>query len=146
MKTNEDFSDRLKECGLKKTKHRVAVLGILSCSEIPVSADQIYIKLRSQEVAINLSTVYRTLETLKEKGLLIKYSGLNDNHALYEYNRLEHKHFLICKGCNKILSIVHCPLKEYEKTLEKETDFIITGHKLDMYGYCTECRNKGLQE
>jgi len=140
VERNEDVSRRLKECGLKGTKHRKAILHFMDCSKIPVSADQVYLQLSAQGISMDLSTVYRTLETMREKGLLIKHSRLNDTRALYEYNRMEHKHYLVCLGCNKMLPVRHCPLEEYEKTLEKETDFMISGHKLAIFGYCAECK------
>jgi Fur family ferric uptake transcriptional regulator len=46
-------------------------------------------------------------------------------------------------GCKKILSIEHCPLKGYEEILKKETDYAISGHKLDIYGYCPDCQKNG---
>jgi len=54
--------------------------------------------------------------------------------------------FVICMGCKKMLTIEHCPLENFEKALEKETDFVIAGHKLDVYGYCSECQKNELQE
>ncbi len=146
MDRNDDYKGRLKESGLKNTKHRTAILAIMKRIETPMSADEVYLKLKEQEISINLSTVYRILEVLTEKGLLLKHSILNDARALYEYNSMEHKHYLICIGCKKMLSINHCPLKEFEKSLEKETDFIIEGHKLDIYGYCSECQKNNQQE
>lgn len=146
MEKNGDVKERLKECGLKSTKHRKAILDFMFCSSVPISAEQVYIQMIEQGISIDLSTVYRTLETLREKGLLIKHDRLNDTRALYEYDRREHKHYLVCLGCNKMLPIRHCPLEEYEKDLEKATDFVIAGHKLDIFGYCAECQKKGLQE
>lgn len=146
MEMNDDIKERLKECGLKNTKHRKAILDFMFCSRVPASAEQVYIQMNGQGTSIDLSTVYRTLETLREKGLLIKHDRLNDTRALYEYNRMEHKHYLVCLGCNKMLPIKDCPLAEYERALEKMTNFVIAGHKLDIFGYCAECQEKGLQE
>lgn len=142
MDKNNDSIRRLKQSGLKNTKHRTTILNMMKQSDDPMPAEQIYIQLKEEGVSINLSTVYRTLEVLTERGLLNKHSIINDSRALYEYNRRVHKHFLVCMGCKKMLTIEHCPLEEYEKTLEKETDFIISGHKLDIYGYCADCQKK----
>ncbi|QNK42566.1 transcriptional repressor [Caproicibacter fermentans] len=60
----------------------------------------------------------------------------------YEFKRLSHKHYLFCLGCNKVLAINRCPLGNYEESLAKETNYIISGHKLDIYGYCPKCREK----
>ena len=33
-----------------------------------------------------------------------------------------------------------------EKAIEKETNFKISGHKLDIYGFCPECQKTDSQE
>jgi len=60
---------------------------------------------------------------------------------LYELNRQEHKHHLICSGCRKMFTVDECPLEDYEKSLSNKLDFDITGHKLEIFGYCKECKN-----
>jgi len=106
----------------------------------PLSAEDIYIKLKEKTVDINLSTVYRNLEVLVNNGLATKLTFPGDSKALYEYNRLGHRHYIVCIECKKILAIEHCPLQEYETSLEKETGFKINAHKLVMFGCCPECK------
>jgi len=143
ISTNKaNFEENLKKSGLKNTKHRNAVLNILQKSNQPIAAEQVYLQLKQKEIAINLSTVYRTLETLAEKQLATKIIIAGDSRALFEYNQMVHKHYLICLGCKKIISIHHCPLESYEQSLADETGYLIEGHRLDVYGYCPECQKK----
>jgi Fur family ferric uptake transcriptional regulator len=79
---------------------------------------------------------------LADKNLAIKFNIMGDDRTLFEYNRMVHRHYLICMGCKKILAINRCPLEDYEKSLAKETNYSIAGHKLDIYGYCPKCRKK----
>lgn len=137
-----DFSGNLKINGLKSTKHRVDILDILEKSRQPIAADQIYQELQKSDISINLSTVYRTLEKLCDKNLLKKFIIDGENRTLFEMNRMLHTHHLVCVGCKRILAIDHCPLEGYEEALSKETNYAIAGHKLDIYGYCPECRKK----
>lgn len=142
MKNKTDYADDLKAGGLKKTRHRTAILDILDQSDQPVNAEQVYLKLKEENVSINLSTVYRILDALAVKNIVTKLSLSGDNKAFFEFNRKVHRHYLVCIECKKILAINDCPLEDYEKTLEKETNFSISGHKLDIYGYCPECKKK----
>lgn len=142
MKSCMDFADGLKRHGLKNTKQRAAILEILYKSTQPVSAEQVFLGLKQEGLAANMSTVYRTLETLTDKDLATKINVTGDNRALYEYNRMVHSHYLVCLGCRKIRTIGRCPLEEYEESLAKETNYSITGHKLNVYGYCPECAGK----
>jgi Fur family ferric uptake transcriptional regulator len=141
MNKNTD-SDAVKLSGLRITKCRSAILDVLEQSEQPISAEQIFLELKEKNVTANLSTVYRTLDVLEEKNLATKLSITGDNRALYEFNRMVHRHYLVCLGCKKIIAINSCPLEDYEKRLAKETDYLISGHRLDIYGYCPECRRK----
>jgi len=142
MKNNPDL-DLMKLSGLRNTKSRSAILDILERSTQPISAEELFIALKEKKVAANLSTVYRALDTLAEKRLVNKLSITGDNRALFELNRMVHRHYLVCLGCKKILAIDGCPLQSYEKKLAEETDYQISGHRLDIYGYCPDCRHKG---
>lgn len=141
MNRMDQYIEDLKNCGLKCTGHRTAILGILDRSDQPATAEQVYIELKNQSISINLSTVYRVLDILAVNKLLNRLSISRDGRALYEYNRRIHRHYLICLGCRKIMPIDGCPLESYNRALEAETCYTITGHKLDIYGYCPQCRD-----
>lgn len=140
MMNKTDLGNDLKRNGLKNTKHRTVILNILEKSSQPIATEQIFHEMMGMNISINLSTVYRNLEIIFEKNLVIKLSIDSDNRTLFEFNHLLHRHHLICLGCKKILAIYHCPLENYEEILAKETNYTIAGHKLDIYGYCPNCQ------
>jgi Fur family ferric uptake transcriptional regulator len=129
-----------KDKGLKKTKQRNEIVEMIAHAKQPLTAEEIYLKLTKLKIVINLSTVYRTLETLVSKGVLTKVTL--DNEAKNRYELVEgdeHHHHLICLTCNKIVSIELCPLDLFEKQVAKSYDFIVKKHKLELYGYCDKC-------
>jgi Fur family ferric uptake transcriptional regulator len=138
-----DIVDDLKRSGLKNTKCRAAILDILEQSDQPVAADRLFHQLNEKNIMLSFSTVYRTLDALTDKKLVKKLTIAGEEKARFEYNRRGHRHYLICLGCRKNLAIEHCPLKGYEEILKKETDYAISGHKLDIYGYCPDCQKNG---
>ncbi|MCX7709106.1 MAG: transcriptional repressor [Clostridia bacterium] len=141
MLENKEYKEVLKREGLKNTKHRTSILEVMEHSEVPLTAEEIFIRLKEWNVAISLSTVYRVLETLVTKDLVNKSSISNDSKALFEINRMEHKHHLVCMGCKKMVSVEGCPFEEFEKKIQGTNGFDITGHKLEIYGYCAECKH-----
>jgi Fur family ferric uptake transcriptional regulator len=143
MAETEDFSEDLKRNGLKSTKRRAAILSALEQSDAPMTAEEVFLKLGGGDSSASLSTVYRAIERLTEKGLLTRLTVEGDAKALYEYNRMVHRHYLICLGCRKMRPISGCPLGDYEESVERETNFVISGHKLDLYGYCPDCMKRG---
>ncbi|HKL47200.1 MAG TPA: Fur family transcriptional regulator [Candidatus Izemoplasmatales bacterium] len=138
----KNIIQRIVDAGLKKTNNRVNIIDILEKTSELLSAQAIYDQLNKNDSRINLSTVYRTLEKLTDNGIVNKVVIENEKQSFYEYNLEKHHHFIVCKNCNKIEPIFHCPLHEYEEKLEKNSGFLITGHRIEFYGYCKECQKK----
>ncbi len=137
-----DKQHLFKEFGIRATKQRLLVLDLLMEEQMPISVEQIFLKVKAQDESINLSTVYRILSTFTEKGIALKSLLGESSVAYYELNRMVHKHHLICLSCHKIMNINHCPLENYEKELQRTTAFEVVSHKLEIYGYCPECKSK----
>lgn len=142
MSPNEREAERLKKCGLKSTRRRGDVLQILEASSSPVTAEKIFLELKEKNINISLSTVYRILDVLVEKEIVLKMNSTENDSAMFELNRRIHRHYLVCLGCRKMIPVENCPLNGLEKRLEQETGFEVTGHSLEIYGYCSECRKK----
>ena len=139
MKEPFDYAETLKDKGLKNTKHRNSILRILDASPCPVAAEELFLTLREEGVGISLSSVYRILESLADKGLVIKSNLTGDGKFLYELQSPEHKHYLICSRCKRMTPVEGCPLSDYEKHLKETKGFTATGHKLVIYGICRDC-------
>jgi Fur family ferric uptake transcriptional regulator len=142
MNETGKYSNILKREGLKNTKHRNAILEVIESSEQPQSAEDIFIELKENNTLINLSSVYRILDSLVSKDLIIKSNITGDSKAMYEMKRPEHKHHLICSECRRMFAIDGCPLADYEKQIKDRTGFDITGHKLEIFGLCKDCKEK----
>lgn len=140
MRKIVSYKDLLKSNGLKNTKRRNSILEVLAMSAQPITVDQVFLELQQNNVSINISTVYRILETLSSKGLILKTNIIGENKSLFELNQLEHKHHFICLGCKQMLSVDDCPFEQYGKLLQDKMGFNVTGHKLEIYGYCQNCK------
>ncbi len=139
LKVNK-YKEVLTSKGIKNTRSRNAVLEILQNSEIPLTAEEIFLMLKQKNVLTCLSTVYRTFEMLMLKGIIIKSNIFDDGKARYELKHVHHKHYVICIGCHKTITIEECPFGEFEKLLKKKIDFDVTEHKFEIYGYCQNCK------
>lgn len=133
----------LQSSDLKTTKRRLAILFILESSSEPLTADEIYSQV-VKEVPMSLSTAYRCLNTLTEKGILLKNASA-DGKAYYQIRSQTHKHQLVCTLCSKVVPIEHCPLTNLEEKLMEQTGFAITGHSLEFSGICPKCAQHGNQ-
>lgn len=140
--TELDNKEVFGEHGLKNTKHRNLIYDILKESQLPLTTEHIYLKLKEVDTSISFSTVYRILDAFVSKGIALKSSMSDDNKAMFELNRMEHKHHLVCISCKKMIAVDDCPLERYEKSLAKKTQFDITAHNLEIFGYCPACKVK----
>ena len=131
-----------KVSGLKNTKQRKAILSVLAQSNEPLTAEDIYIRLKVVHEDVSLSTVYRALELLCEHDVLQSVTLSGDNRMAYVMEGSEHHHYIVCSQCKRMLPISHCPLETFEKALSEETGFILQGHRLDLYGLCPQCQQK----
>lgn len=132
----------LKDKNLKVTKNRKIILEALQKEENPISAEELFEKLK-KENEMDLSTIYRNLNILEEKSVLLKttnFDGLN----YYQINNSKHKHFITCNNCHKKFVIDDCPVHELEEKIERQTGFIINGHNFEFTGLCPDCQNKEL--
>jgi Fur family ferric uptake transcriptional regulator len=142
MRNFEDNKKTFYDFGIKMTKQRIGLIEQLKKASQPVTAEQLFLSLREGEASISLSTVYRILETFVLKGMVEKVVSSEDQKAVYELNRLEHRHHLICTRCKTMTTLPGCPLAGYEAKVETSTRFLITGHRLEVYGICPKCQTQ----
>lgn len=125
--------------GIKKTKQRESVISVLEHSEKPLTASDICTLVEQSGEAVWLSTIYRILELFVKKGVVIKTNMMNSEMAVYEINRFQHKHYAVCVGCNKMITMDNCPMEKFIPKLND--DFFVMGHNLEIYGLCGECKS-----
>ena len=82
--------------------------------------------------------MYRTLSLLVEKSAAEKIDGEGEK-SFYTLKSHDHKHYLMCTNCHKMVDIDSCPIDEYSKKLSDSTGFVITGHSLKLTGICAGC-------
>ncbi|MEA3356181.1 MAG: transcriptional repressor [Candidatus Bipolaricaulota bacterium] len=127
----------LRAAGKRVTDERKLLLRIIS--EHPhLDASEIYRLAKQDNPKISLSTVYRTVNLLKELGL-VKEVSLGGERKHYEVRWDEHYHF-VCLGCGKVIEL---PALKEVRRLGEEQGLEILGVKLELVGYCNECRGRG---
>lgn len=139
MNEIDKYKGILREHGLRVTSKRLGIVSLLKGFDYPVDAKDICEGLCETGICINLSTVYRALESLVEVGVVSRINFSDDSKVFYELNRGGHRHFLHCLGCGELICLDVCPLSDYQLTLAKETNYRVVSHNLDIYGYCPKC-------
>ena len=127
------------------TNPRILVLEALLDSKNPLTIDELQSKLSGN---VAKSTLYRVLNDLKKIKILHEFTS-PDNSTVVELLLEDHSHHhhLFCSDCGEIIDVEMS--SEFEnlldkeiKKIEKQFNFVIQDHRVEMFGVCTDqCAN-----
>jgi len=103
-----------------------------------ICAEDIYEQVREEYPHINISTIYRTLELLKEHHA-ISVTDLGQGSVLYELLKEERHHHMVCLSCGKIFEFDHRFLQPLEAALEEGYRFKARIDHFAVFGLCADC-------
>lgn len=129
----------LQEKGYRLTPQRMMVVEALHSGDQHISAEDIYAQVRARYPYANISTVYRTLELLKELGLVTEIT-LGDGRVRYHPVEKGHHHHLVCQNCNKTIDLPEVALLPWEKSLARDYKFKANLRHLAIFGLCSDCQ------
>ncbi len=129
----------LREKGYKLTPQRIMVLDTLHEAEEHITAPEIYARVRVKYPGINKSTVYRTLELLKEMDLVAE-TELGGERLYYHHAEKGRHHHLVCQRCGKIIDLDENLLFPLRDALRQEYRFEADLRHLALFGHCLRCK------
>ena len=97
MKTTALDNVRQALPGLRATNQRALILEIIRHGRGHLDADEVHRLARKKQARISLSTVYRTLQTLKKAGLIDEVHFDEDHHHYEARASAEHHHLVCCR-------------------------------------------------
>lgn len=129
----------LNAAGLRSTNQRALILEVIRHGQGHMDADEVYRRARKKQARLSLSTVYRTLQTLKELGL-VEEVHFDEAHHHYEIKSSPEHHHLVCLGCGKVVEF-ECPMSpKMKEDVSREKGFKVINAEVRMTGYCPTCQ------
>lgn len=137
MVDDDGWRERLRERGYRLTPQRELVLAAVNDLG-HATPDQILERVRQQSSAVNISTVYRTLELLEELDL-VRHTHITDRAPTY-HSKVgpEHVH-LVCRGCERVLDAALSDFDGLAETLRDRHGFRADVGHLTVFGQCRDC-------
>jgi len=93
---------------------------------------------------IGMTTIYRIINSLIEKGWVNKIPFENKQGCCYQYNSKNEKcskhYHLICEKCNKLFHFDSIELDKVGKEAKEKQDFEIDSTRVVFYGVCKDCK------
>jgi Fur family ferric uptake transcriptional regulator len=134
---SEDLRSKLRGSGYRLTPQRELILDAVDTLG-HATPDEVLAEVRKQSSAINISTVYRTLEVLEELGL-VKHAHLSDRAPTY-HSVGGHEHFhLVCRNCHRVISVDPVVLGSVLERLRADHGFTADIGHLTVFGRCDQC-------
>lgn len=134
---SQDVTVLLGGKALKVTPQRVAVLEFLRGNPDHPSVDDVYQQVRKRFPSISRATIYNTVTTLVEAGLLQEVM-ITQEKTHVDWNVDRHHHFQ-CLKCGTVKDIDYDALTA-EQVGKKVGGHLVTGVKVVMEGICETCR------
>ncbi len=136
MTAKSSAIERLRAAGKRLTPERELLVRVIGRNP-HLDATEIYRIAKERQPRIGLATVYRTLNLLKDLGV-VRACELGEAHLHYEVQEEDHLH-LVCSDCGRIIDI---PSPESLRNLTASQGFHVERIRLELIGYCEACARK----
>ena len=100
--------------------------------------DEILAAVREESAAVNISTVYRTLELLEELGL-VRHAHITDRAPTYHSKATPDHVHLVCRSCERVLEAAPAEFDDLKASLRSNHRFTADVGHLTVFGRCAEC-------
>lgn len=103
--------------------------------------EQICTAVQTAAPAVNITTVYRTLDLMERIGL-VRHTHLG--HGAPTYSEREHQHVhLVCHSCGAVVETAKDLLDDLADRIGAAHDFDLDVAHVALSGYCRACRQAG---
>ena len=121
------------EAGLRMTGQRRVIARVLSDSEDHPDVEELYRRVSAIDPGISMSTVYRTIRLLEEKGILAKLD-FGEGRARYEQSPDKHHDHLIDMETGNVVEFHDAELEALQERIARRLGYRLTGHRLELFG------------
>ena len=133
--------EELRKQGYRLTPQREMIVEAVAHAGRHVTAEEVYEQVRTHTSAVNVATVYRTLDLLVELGLISR-ADLGGGRVTYA-SPIHGPHcHLVCRRCGYVIE-ADCDLVEpLEKQLGERYGFTAELQHFAISGLCAECKSQ----
>jgi Fur family ferric uptake transcriptional regulator len=131
------WQTQLREKGYRLTPQRQLVLEAVAALG-HATPEEIVTAVRRTAGAVNISTVYRTLELL-ESLELVSHTHLGHGAPTYHAATLDDHVHLVCRDCGAVTEVAPETVSGVVERLAREEGFVADVGHLAIFGRCRDC-------
>jgi Fur family ferric uptake transcriptional regulator len=129
----------LRQRGYRITPQREMIIQAIAHTSNHMTAEEIYAEVHIRTQALNLATVYRTLDMLVDEALATRVD-LGEGQIFYATVKHGPHIHLVCRGCGQIIDADPQLLTPIEDQLHMEHSFAADLNHISIFGLCSQCR------
>lgn len=139
-KAKDIFRNYIQEKGLRNTQQRDVILHAFLSADKHITVEELFNVIKKNNPEIGYATVHRNLSLLRDSGIAEEIK-IGNQKARYEPKlEREHHDHLICIKCGRFIEVYDTKIERLQEKLAEANDFRPVRHRLEIYGYCKECR------
>jgi Fur family ferric uptake transcriptional regulator len=139
MCCDDDIVALLRRAGQKVTPQRLMVLTALRHRDGHATAAEIFGQVRATYPYVDISTVYRTLASLKELRLVTE-TDMGTGDLSYEWAGATPHHHLICQQCGAVAELDHRHMAGLGEAVREAYGFEANLDHFAIFGRCRTCQ------
>jgi Fe2+ or Zn2+ uptake regulation protein len=132
---------RLREAGLLATGARVAILEALASDRRHPTAEMLLESLHARIPSLSMSTVYATLESFLQRGLIHRITGTSGRLRV-DGTKQNHDH-AVCRNCGDVFDIDRDWLQRPKPPRELPHGLQVTNLHIQYEVVCPSCQRDG---
>jgi Fe2+ or Zn2+ uptake regulation protein len=137
--TDKHLNERLANSGFRFTPHRQHVYDVLLRHRDHPTAEEVFIRTKSDMPDISMATVYNCLDALVKSGL-VRLVNLDRGATRFCPNMEEHGHF-VCESCGAVIDLDMASASA-NSSLRIPSGFKVSRYDVSVHGACPSCANK----
>jgi Fe2+ or Zn2+ uptake regulation protein len=141
--TADSIIERFEGVGLRNTRPRRLIarqLAALAARGEDFATDDLWQHLLRVDPRLGRATVFRAVDVLVEQGVLDRVSFADGTHRYRVCSPGGHHHHVTCSVCHRVVEIDACLAPELLAAIERNTNFALEGHSVELFGRCAACR------
>ena len=134
----------LRQQGYRLTPQREMIVEVVAHAERHVTAEEIHAQVQTRTRAVNVATVYRTLDLLMELGMVSR-TDLGEGRVAYASTCHGPHCHLVCRACGGVIEAAHELVEPLQAQFMDEYGFEAELGHFSVFGLCSECRASELE-
>jgi Fe2+ or Zn2+ uptake regulation protein len=136
VKLSLDLTQQLAARGVRLTKQREEVFGILLQKRDHPTAAELFLRAKKHMPSISLATIYNCLDALVDCDL-VKQVNVDRAATRYCANLKDHSHFH-CESCGSIADVE----KPFGDAWNLPAGYVVSHAEISLRGFCPKCSSE----